>query len=387
MTIKVLVSGIFLAGILLLACAPKEAASTTPDLPTPAAGEKATAQKSWEVEWERTVKAAQRERMVIIYSTYSGEARKAIANAFVDKYGIKAEFITGRGDELVARLLQGRRSGIYEVDFFLMGVVVQALQEPGLITDGVLAPVEPLLMLPEVIDPKVWWGNKLGWVDEGKHLLGFMAYPLAGLYINRGAVNPNETKSWRDLLAPKWKEKITINDPTISGGGNGWFSMMGNNILDWDYMREMVNQKPVILRDLRLQAEWLAHGKYPIAIGLPAYAVAEFTKAGVPITPEIPAEGGYVASGSGNIYFISRAPHPAASRIFVNWLLSREGQTLVSSLHQTQSGRLDVPTDHLSPTEIRREGVNYFDQRTKASRLAQIKAVETAKEIFGPLLK
>jgi ABC-type Fe3+ transport system substrate-binding protein len=63
---------------------------------------------------------------------------------------------------------------------------------------------------------------------------------------------------------------------------------------------------------------------------------------------------------------MNRAPHPNAAKVFVNWLLSREGQTVFQRVmsqpgDSRDSRRIDVAKDHVPPAERRRDGMKYFD--------------------------
>lgn len=58
---------------------------------------------------------------------------------------------------------------------------------------------------------------------------------------------------------------------------------------------------------------------------------------------------------------MNKAPHPNAAKLFVNWLLTREGQTIYSKTYGAQSARVDVPTDYLNPWSFRESGVKYVD--------------------------
>ena len=63
---------------------------------------------------------------------------------------------------------------------------------------------------------------------------------------------------------------------------------------------------------------------------------------------------------------MNRAPHPNAAKVFVNWLLSREGQTAFQRVismpgDAKNSRRIDVPKDHIPVSERRDQGVKYFD--------------------------
>ena len=62
---------------------------------------------------------------------------------------------------------------------------------------------------------------------------------------------------------------------------------------------------------------------------------------------------------------LTQPPHPNAARLFVNWLLSREGQTALQRAANTpynseESLRTDVPKDMVR-SEVRRvDGIKYL---------------------------
>jgi len=63
---------------------------------------------------------------------------------------------------------------------------------------------------------------------------------------------------------------------------------------------------------------------------------------------------------------MNRAPHPNAAKVFINWLLSRDGQAAfqkVMSLPEDpkDSRRIDVPKDHIPAPDRRKDGMKYFD--------------------------
>lgn len=375
---------LFMIG-LILACAARTIPAEKSPLVEPGTKEtQVTSKEGWQVEWEKTVKAGQREGKFVAHTSYSSEVTRALMSAFKEKYGIEAEFLSGRGAELRARFFSERRAGIYDVDLIFRGASgMIADQKPA----GALESMDSLLILPEVVDPKAWWGGKLNWSDDEHYIFSYLAYPSGQLAINTGVVNLEEIKSWRDLLAPKWKGKITINDPTTTGSGNAWFHAMGKTILGLDYMRELLKQEPVLLRDIRLQGEWLATGKMPLAIGSTGNVIPELQRAGAPVIEKMLSEGGYITAGSGAVSFVKKAPHPNAAKVFVNWVLTREGQVLISRIYRGQSARVDVPVDFMPPEYLRQEGIKYIDKRDEKSQIEEAKWTEVAKEVFSPLLR
>ena len=67
--------------------------------------------------------------------------------------------------------------------------------------------------------------------------------------------------------------------------------------------------------------------------------------AGLPVRPlSAIKEGYYAASGSGNLAILRNVSHPNATKVFVNWLLSKEGQTAFTKAMGQPTRRFDVDT-------------------------------------------
>jgi ABC-type Fe3+ transport system substrate-binding protein len=69
-------------------------------------------------------------------------------------------------------------------------------------------------------------------------------------------------------------------------------------------------------------------------------------------------EGASIVPVTGAIGLINRPPHPHAARLFINWFLSREGQTAYQKSKIDFGGadslRVDIPKDDVPP-EARRQ--------------------------------
>ncbi len=101
-------------------------------------------------------------------------------------------------------------------------------------------------------------------------------------------------------------------------------------------------------RDQRVLAEILAKGKIALVLGLTYYSYAPFIKAGLPVAPlPVPKEGVYVSGGSGHLVVLKNAPHPNATRLFLNWFMSREGQEVYTKAMHQPTRRLDVDSKWL----------------------------------------
>ncbi len=361
----------------VVACSPQP----TPIAPTRVSGTPAVStREKWQDDWEKLIAEAKKEETVVISSPAATELTRALSKSFEDKFGVQIEFITGRANELGAKVLAERRAGLYIQDVLIIGTSTAI---PVLKPVGALEPVDKQLILPEVLDKNVWWRGDYTWIEPEHLQLIFLAYVSTSLYVNTNLVAPGEITSYRDLLNPKWKGKISIDDPTVSGTGQAWFQSLASGVMDLDYLRELAKQQPTIMRDERLALESLAQGKYAIQIGAPADEAVTFRDLGAPIAFVSAAEGSYLSASLGGLSLLNRAPHPNAAKLFINWLLTKEGLTVFSRAHGTQTTRLDVPTDFLDPTRVREPGKKYVESYTLDFSLKRAEASRLAKEVFG----
>ena len=97
----------------------------------------------------------------------------------------------------------------------------------------------------------------------------------------------------------------------------------------------------------------------------------------------IPQEGIHVTSSDGSIALFKNAPHPNAAKLFLNWLLTKEGQTFYTQAYGQPSARLDVPTDGILPETIPQPGVKYIMGDDEEFILRQPQQMEKAKAIFS----
>jgi ABC-type Fe3+ transport system substrate-binding protein len=71
-------------------------------------------------------------------------------------------------------------------------------------------------------------------------------------------------------------------------------------------------------------------------------------------------EASTLTPGVGNLAVAANAPHPNATKLYLNYLLSREGQVAWTQVTGYPSLRQDVPTDNLLSFYVPKPGVPYF---------------------------
>jgi iron(III) transport system substrate-binding protein len=300
-------------------------------------------------DWEKIVEAAQKEGKVTVSIPATAEMRKQVEENFRKKFGIEVEVFTARGSAAVRRMADEFRAGVRHFDLHIGG---SNSAVSGLLDEGLLDPVEPWLVLPEVKDPKYWWGGHM-WVDNAKrYIYSFQAYITESLWCNTDLVKPSEIRSYDDYLNPKWKGKIGFLDPRSPGAGDSSWSFIWS-VKGEEYLKKLVAQDLFLGRDQRVLAESLAKGRVALMIGLTYYSYAPFIKAGLPVK-SLPAmkEGTFGTAGSGNLAIIKSPAHPNATKVFVNWLLSRDGQDVVPRALGQATRRLDVDTKWLKESGV-----------------------------------
>jgi hypothetical protein len=95
-------------------------------------------------EWERTVEAAKKEGKVVVSVPASAELRRGIEKVFKQRFGIDAELNTGSAATIVGKIRQESKSGAPYFDLHMGGGESMIT---GLLAEGILAPLEPAMML------------------------------------------------------------------------------------------------------------------------------------------------------------------------------------------------------------------------------------------------
>ncbi|MBI4329907.1 MAG: extracellular solute-binding protein [Chloroflexi bacterium] len=351
-----LMSCLLLPALLLLAsCASSTATPPAPENPRPVGGVPASTP---ERDWANILVHAKKEGKVSAYSAgWGAEIRVPLTEAFEKKHGIELEFTGfGRGVEQANRARMEKAAGLNIADVFPSGSgTLLTVMKP----EGLLGDMEPFLILPEVTDPKLW-GGQLPFIDKDRKAFAMIGNINRYIMYNTEQVKKGEIASYRDLLKPQYKGKINLNDPSLTGSGSAMFSFLAQT---WtvdeskDFLRRLVKEQGVIiLRDTRLQVETVARGKYAIALAPMPAPVREFLKAGAPVDMAIVKEGTAASPSAGVIGVPVTVPRPNATRVFINWLLSREGQTLFSRVYGSRSMRSDVPAEGVDPVFLPQPG-------------------------------
>lgn len=317
--------------------------------------------KATEKEWNAVVDAAKKEGRVVVAGSPDPVMRNEVIPKFTARYGIAIEFIGGRSSEITARVQTERGSGVYSVDVFLAGPDTTATALYG---EKMVDPLRPLLVMPEVADGSKWKGGKIWFPDpEERYVVRPFSSVATLLFINTDHVKTEELRSARDLLNPKWRGKISTEDPTTTGSGANSAARFYHDLGE-DFIKKLyIDQKPVRTRERRQMTDWLARGTQPICLSCREDDVRPLQKEGFKLL-EIFALEDMPASINGSPWMLTlanKAPHPKAAQVFANWILSREGLETYARGFGSATLRADINEAYLNPGNIPKPGVKYFD--------------------------
>jgi len=329
----------------------------------------AEARPAWRVEWDKTIAAAEKEAALSLYVFEAGPLTEETVHAFERAFPkIKVSQLRGRGNDLGPRMVAERRAGKYLVDLFAGG---KGTALTTLYAGKLLDPIKPLLLLPEVLDESKWYRRELKYVDPENQYIFVYIGNAGGVEINYNSnlVNPKEFTSYWDLTQPKWKGKIAATDPRSRGMDNPVLFFYYHAKLGPEFIRKLYGDMEVtIARDYRQPVDWLASGRYALCIPCVSDEMHKAMDQKLPVGQILRLkEGGTLSSSGGTLTLLQNAPHPNAAKVFVNWLLSREGQSIVQKGRKgrtrtaSNSLRIDIPKNDLPEEVQRREGVDYFD--------------------------
>ncbi|MBI4528459.1 MAG: ABC transporter substrate-binding protein [Deltaproteobacteria bacterium] len=267
--------------------------------------------------------AARKEGRVRWSSSIPVTRAETIFQGFRKKYpGIQVEFDRLSGRVLADRVIREYRSGKHDVDVLgSSAVTVLALKDAGVI--GSYSSPEAAGVKSGAADPKGFWTA---------HYSNVLA----------NICNKNRVKAapqdWKEFAQSKWKGDFSVDVERFQ-----WFLAL-SRIYGDDAARKLfqgyVQNGAQIRRGGTLQSQLVAAGEYSCALAVYLDNVYVLLKAGAPIVYSVPEP----VLLSPDILMVGKfPPHPYASVLLYDYLLSYEGLSHLTRNHALFPPRGDAP--------------------------------------------
>jgi iron(III) transport system substrate-binding protein len=232
-----------------------------------------------------------------------------ISGAFEKKYGIKVKLWRASSEDLSQRTMAEFRAGRNDVDTYeTTGLVMEYFHR-----EGVLQPINTTSTLN--LMPQASFSHK-EWVATRINIFA-MAY-------NTNSIPKKDAPTkWDDLLDPKFKNKIAVENGSID-----WFSSVVSEMGQEKGLKlfsDIVQKNGISVRNgYTLLANLIASGEVPLSMTAYDNRIAQMKSEGAPV------ELIYISPVFGQptgIGVAKRAPHPHAALLFYEFMLD-EGQKL-----------------------------------------------------------
>ena len=273
-------------------------------------------------EMAKLIEGAKKEKELVIYGSTELRGSTIINDKFHEKYPFMDVKLTRlSSDGLYPRVIAEHRSGKFMADLLQNNNLGMYYLRKGNFLAPYVSPEEPFFP-KEFKDPGYWVTS-----STNLHVIG---------YNTRTIQRDKLPKTWNDLLSAAWKGKIMLSPR------EHWFAwmlqIMGKE-KGLNYMRALAKQNPVIRREpTTVRSQLLAAGEAEMDIDSTYTILLPLMKKGAPVDWTTLGVAFVVPVAYG---LAVRAPHPNAAKLFIDYVLSKEGQQVVLSFER-QSARSDL---------------------------------------------
>ena len=255
----------------------------------------------------KVVEAAKKEGAVSLYTSASTGPSNAVAEGFRKKYGIPVSVYRAGSADVATRVQTEEGAGRTQADALI-------IEEPAL-----------SLLLPFVAS---YDSPERGPIDAAYKA---PQWTLIRMYMSQIGWNTNAVKGatapsdWKDLIDPRWKGRLGSLDPHVTATTLAW-QVLVTKLYGQQFLQAFGANKPKLYGSTNAMSQAIVSGEIDLGI-TNSFGVIQMQDTGAPMAGVIPRE---TVLYGGNCAVFSKAPHPSAARLFVDYLCSAEGQTLIN---------------------------------------------------------
>lgn len=262
------------------------------------------------------VTAAEREGEVVWYTSFvQNQLARPMADAFEKKYPkVKVTIVGAPAGDLLTRMLLEGRSGTIRADVGHGGSSVEPLKKAFLLDK----------FIPDSAStyPAEYKDRNGYWTAENFY---YLVAAVNTMLVPEGA----EPKTYADLLDPAWKGRMVWTNTMVQGGPLGFIGTVMTTMgaeKGEAYLRRLAEQKIVNLpANQRVVLDQVIGGEYPMALMVFNNHAHISRSKGAPVK-WLTIEP--VLGIADPVFVLRNAPHPNAARLFVDFLISSEGQAV-----------------------------------------------------------
>ena len=308
----------------------------------------------------RFVEGAKEEKGLVFYTTMELPQTIEVIRDFAEKYPfLGLELHPFETETLVKKIQDEARSRVSTWDVLLGGGgLFQPLLEANLIA-SYDSPHREAISDP-LNDRRGFWS-------------GYYINPYV-LGYNTALVKEDAIpKSYEDLLEPRWKDNRIAIDSTAHGLLRGLAAAWGEDKA-FAYLKRLADQRPVMARASITAVDSLHAGNVSLVIARAPVIEGYKRKLGsaidwVSLEP--------VVAQIDVVMLSAQSPHPNGARLFVDFILSKEGQSALAGIQQIPVRRDMEPT-----SKNLLQGHKWFVERPDEHVNFQ-KTISLFREIFG----
>ena len=258
------------------------------------------------------IDAAKKEGKVAWYTADDLVLATNVSKAFEAKYGVSVQLERSGAERIYQRIAQEYASNISEVD---VATSSDAGHTVSWSANGWLAPFVPA-------EAKKWTDKAIG--PDGLYLVDKFTIVTPG-YNTRLVTPADAPKTWKDLLDPKWKDKIVKAHPGYSGAiTNETYAL--SHLLGWEFYEQLAKQNVLQVQSATDPPMRAAQGERAIMADGAEVTSNRVIGQGAPLALVYPPEGVPVVAVVSVV--MKRSQRPNAARLFMHFLASPECQKL-----------------------------------------------------------
>jgi iron(III) transport system substrate-binding protein len=166
----------------------------------------------------------------------------------------------------------------------------------------------------------------------------YYVYFGAMMYSPKFVEEATAPKTWMDLLDPQWAGQIGFQNSSAGSQYNQWYLL--REVVPADYWTRLAAQKPRGSASSTQIVNDIHGGKLKIGGKVNHFQYVKAMRQGLPAKAVFPPEG--TPTGNAAVGIISATKRPDAAKVFMDYILSKEGQLAFNTIQGSPSARADV---------------------------------------------